>query len=289
MNALSRRALAAALAVAAEHEIHCTEPEILRDHSNLLVRLSPAPVVARVATITARIRQSGTSPARDVPVARHLAAAGAPVVAPSGELDPGPHVRDGLVVSFWTYVEEVDVSLDGAEAGRRLRLCHERLADFDGDLPRLAMVDEPQASLERLAGEGSLDEADAAILRRVGASVHRRIDRLELPLQAIHGDAHLGNVVNGADGPLWNDWEDALLGPREWDLCCMRGTPPAADRELVASAQTGYGPEPADDTLAVLHDARRFQVTVWSVVMAAEQPARRDQSVRLLDWYRERG
>lgn len=288
MTSLSGRALAAALAVAEEHGIRCDDPEILRDQSNLLVRLRPAPVVARVTTVTSGIRQGGGS-GRDVAVALHLAAAGAPVVPPSSALDPGPHVRDGLSLSFWTHVAEVDRPLDGAEAGRRLRQCHESLVDFDGELPHMAMLDEPQATVERLAGAGRLDGDDAAMLRKAGARARRRVDRLGLRIQAIHGDAHLGNVINGPDGPLWNDWEDAGLGPREWDLCCLHGTGVADDRDLVSSAQSGYGTPLAKDALTALEAVRRFQVTVWSLVMAAERPARREQSDGLLDWYRECG
>jgi hypothetical protein len=290
MTALSRRALTAALALAAEHGIRCADPEILRDHSNLIVRLHPAPVVARVATLSCAIRQGGAgSPAREVAVARHLAAAGAPVVAPSSELDPGPHVRDGLTLSFWTYVPELTTPLDGADAGRRLRHCHECLAGYDGDLPSMAMLSEPRAAVERLADDGTLREDDATILREVGARMRRRFDELGLPVQAIHGDAHLGNVINSSDGPLWNDWEDAGLGPREWDLCCLRAISTADDRDPADRAQSAYGPPLDERTLALLDDARRFQVTVWSVVMAAARPERRDQSARLLDWYRDCG
>jgi Ser/Thr protein kinase RdoA (MazF antagonist) len=59
----------------------------------------------------------------------------------------------------------------------------------------------------------SLSRDDAAVLRRAAAGVRRRIDALALPVQAVHGDAHLGNVINTARGPLWNDWGDAFLGP----------------------------------------------------------------------------
>ncbi len=152
----------------------------------------------------------------------------------------------------------------------------------------MAMLAEPQAALERLAGERSLDEADAAMLREVGARVRRRIAVLGLPVQAIHGDAHLGNVISGPDGPLWNDWEDAGIGPPEWDLCCLRQAV-GADRDLADRAQSAFGPPPDDDVLAALGDARRFQLTVWSVVLADERPDRRDQSTGLLDWYRAGG
>lgn len=289
--ALTRRALRAAVAVAAEHGLRCDEPAVLADASNLLVRLAPAPVVARVSTVVSLMRPGDAWLAREVAIARHLVAAGAPVVAPSAEIDPGPHHHDGLVLSFWTYVEERPVPIDFEEAGRRLRVCHETLTSFDGDLPAMAALDEAQALIEQLAATGDLGDADAALLRRAGEQARERIDALGLPWQALHGDAHLHNVINGRDGPLWNDWEDTFRGPRAWDLGCMHAAARAfgRDPEPVAAAQRGYG-DPLDEaTLGAFVDARRFQGTAFMVLMAREQPDRRARSERLLAYYRERG
>jgi hypothetical protein len=289
-GSLTRRALRAAVAVAARHGLRCGEPVVLRDASNLLVRLAPAPVVARVSTVTSTVRDGGAWLAREVAVASHLAAAGAPVVAPTAEIAPGPHQHDGLALSFWTYVEETDAPLDAREAGRRLRLCHDALTSFAGELPRMAVLDEAQAILERLAAAGSLDEADAAALRRAGMTVRERIDRLALAMQPIHGDAHLHNVIDGADGPLWNDWEDTFLGPRAWDLGCLHAAARAfgRDPQPVAAAQDGYGDHLDDDALDAFVEARRFQGTVWSVVIALEHRDRRERAASLVGSYRDR-
>jgi thiamine kinase-like enzyme len=40
-------------------------------------------------------------------------------------------------------------------------------------------------------------------------------------MQALHGDAHFGNLLVTRDGLLWTDWEDAFLGPVEWDLASI--------------------------------------------------------------------
>ncbi|MBX3229103.1 MAG: phosphotransferase [Labilithrix sp.] len=40
--------------------------------------------------------------------------------------------------------------------------------------------------------------------------------------QAVHGDAHIRNVLATARGVLWTDWEDAFLEPIEFDLACLR-------------------------------------------------------------------
>jgi hypothetical protein len=286
--ARTRRALRAAVAVAERHGLRCDEPVVLHDASNLLVHLRPAPVVARVSAVTSTVRPGDAWLAREVAVASHLARAGAPVVAPSAEMPAGPHRHDGVALSFWTYVHDAGAPLDAREAGRRLRLCHDALTSFAGDLPSMAVLDEAQAILERLAAAGSLDEADAALLRSAGRTVGERIDRLALPMQPIHGDAHLHNVITGPDGPLWNDWEDAFLGPRAWDLGCLHASAWAFGRDPgpVASAQDGYADHA--DALDAFVEARRFQGTVWSVVMALEQPDRRKRAASLIGFYRDR-
>ena len=88
--------LDAAVAVAREHGVRVDEPRVLKDGSNLLVHLEPAPVVIRVATFTARIRLDPLPwLAREVRLATALADVGAAVAPPSDAMPAGPHVRDG--------------------------------------------------------------------------------------------------------------------------------------------------------------------------------------------------
>jgi hypothetical protein len=81
--------LAAAVALGAAHGIVSVEPAILKDGSNVLVHLRPAPVVVRVATFTALIRDDPLPYLeREVQLASALVAVGASVAAPSRELPP---------------------------------------------------------------------------------------------------------------------------------------------------------------------------------------------------------
>jgi aminoglycoside phosphotransferase (APT) family kinase protein len=284
---MSQCALRAAVEVAEQAGLRFDRPVVLGDRSNLLVRLEPAPVVARVATTTATVRAGDAWLAREVAVAGYLARLGAPVVAPSGLPAPGPHRHDGHLVTFWEYAEELDAPMDARRAGRGLRECHEALADFDGALPSMALPREAEELVERLP----LDAEDAALLRRVGADVKRRIEALALPVQAVHGDAHLGNVINTARGPLWNDWEDTFLGPVAWDLGCLHASVKAFGSEPapVEAAQAGYGSALADEVLDAFVDARRFQGTVWTMVFALRHPEAREWAAARLAWYRARG
>jgi hypothetical protein len=255
-------------AVAAEAGLCFAESKILRDRGNLLVHLAPTSVVARVATLTGTRRLGDGWLRREVAVAGFLARAGAPVVAPSAEVDPGPHTHEAVSLSFWNYVEETGAPLDAAEAGRRLRVCHEVLAGYEGELEPLGTLAEAERWLEELAAERRIDADLAVRLRSDAAEVRRRIEALGLPMQAVHGDAHLDNAINTAAGPLWNDWEDTCLAPPALDLGCMEAAASVwgDDPEPVAVALAAYG-EIDPEALAVFVAARRFQGALWSELL----------------------
>ena len=285
----------AALAVAAAQGLRVSEaPRVLAEGTNVLVQLAPAPVVARVPTAaTASLRPGTAWLAREVAVAGHLARRGAPVVGPSAEVDPGPHVHDGLPVTFWTHVPSAARELDARAAGRGLRECHEALADFPGDLPDHGIFHEARAVLARLAADGALAPADAALAEDVGARLAARIAALDAPVQPVHGDPHLGNVIQSAGGPLWNDFEDTHRGPRAWDLACLHAVFHVSGRpaEWVAAAQAGYG-DPGDAAvLDLMVDARMYAGLTWTLVYARLSGGSADSAARVaarLAWLRAR-
>ena len=85
----------------------------------------------------------------------------------------------------------------------------------------LGGVTEAEALLAKLAAEETIDPETAiepAALRF--EDLHATLGSLRSPIQPLHGDAHLNNVLNGR-GPLWNDWEDTCLGPVGWDAACL--------------------------------------------------------------------
>ncbi len=291
-----------AVMTARELGLTVTHPVVLRDRSNLLVHLRPAPVVARVATATAMARPGGQGIVRELAVAGALAAAGAPVVAPSALLPPGPHRRDGWTLSFWEWVEPRSEPLDAAAAGARLRTCHEALADLgaegiaamgralgaaadgapaDGaELVVWGALREAEELVAGLGDEHGLDPADVELLRETGAREVARATSLDLPLQPVHGDAHLRNLLASPAGPLWIDWEDSFIGPRGWDLACFYATLPPFDTQdptHAAQAYRGYGEPLHVDLLRALVGARRFQMLAWGAAWARDRdPAERE-------------
>ena len=285
IDVLTRRAIRAACHVAREHGLRfADEPAVVHQGSNLILHLHPAPVVARVATTTAIVREGDAWLTREVAVATHVAASGAPTVAPSDELPPGPHHFSGLTMTFWRHVEELPGPADPALAGQALRHCHEALASYPGDLPPMATMREAEELIERFAADGTLSNPDAGLLREAAAQNRAAIADLGLPAQPVHGDAHLGNVINTPAGPLWTDWEDTCLAPTPWDLGCLLasgrwfGDDPAPGEAAVAA----YGEEPPEAFV----EARRLQGTVWGLVFASDHPERRPYAERLLSHYR---
>jgi hypothetical protein len=256
---------AVAVAVARANGLTVTDPVILRDQLNVFIHLRPAPVVARVAGTIARVRPGLAWQRREVTIAGHLAQQGAPVVAPSDELPPGPYEHDGHVISFWRHVESDGVA-DPIAAGRALADCHEALRSFSGSLPVLSGVTEAEALLMKLAAEEALDHETATKFLHRLEDLHATLGSLRSPIQPLHGDAHLNNVLNGPEGPLWNDWEDTCVGPLGWDAACLALTRDGGERAEAALAASGIHLDSGELSLWV--EARSLQVAVWRAFSA---------------------
>lgn len=277
MDEPSRELVAAALAAAVTSGIAVNDPVVLHQRHGLVVHLRPSPVVARVARTASAVRPALATAAEAATFARHLFHAGAPVVRP---VAPAPFTgKDGVVVTLWELLE-ASVPLDPVSAGSALRVLHRRAASFTGHLRGFDPRVEAVALCNELERNG-FDEP-AAIIRRA-------VDRLELPVgstpQPIHGDAHLGNVIATADGPVWIDLEDVCVGPREWDLACLlhRGTLLAVTDDDAEAALSGYG----DHDRAVV-DALAAAVMVWIAPWAVYADSLdgtvNEWTTRRLDW-----
>lgn len=283
-------AVRAASEVAVAHGLSFERAIVLQDLSNVIVHLVPTPVVARVATTTGTVRQGNGWFAREVAVARHLEKAGAPIIPPSTVISPGPHQHEGLVLSFWEFVEILDEPFDPFLAGRALRSCHEALINFSGDLPILALITEGKQLLTQQIAESVFDWTDAQMLSQVSEAWERQLACL--PMQPLHGDPHSGNVLNTSQGVLWTDWEDVFIGPIEWDLASLVANPYVfgTDREKAAAAIRGYGQQIDNAVLDLCIEVRTFVALVWSIVLHQQHPSPQRQAriERRLEWFRDR-
>ncbi|SHE75800.1 phosphotransferase enzyme family protein [Streptoalloteichus hindustanus] len=280
----------AAVEVAAEHGLRVTDPVVLRDGANVLVHLRPHPVVARVAARTASVRPDGGRAwlRREAELLAHLA--GRHAVPPTDLLPAGPHERDGRQLVFVSYVEhDTGSTVDPEGLGRSLRRLHEALADYRGALPERGLIDEARAWLDR--PDVAAPARDLAGLRAVHADVVDRLGELAPPTRALHGDAHSGNVLVTARGPLWTDFEDSFRGPVEWDLACAvtiarvsgvgeRGL----TRDETALVIRSYGADPDDPLLDLMVRARALVVVGWCLATGRGRPKAQALAAEYTRW-----
>jgi Ser/Thr protein kinase RdoA (MazF antagonist) len=271
--------LTAARDVAARLGLDAGDAVVLRELRTAVIHLRPSPVVARVAPASEEdvVR-------RQVAVTAHLAGGGAPVAAPWAE--PGPYRAGDRVVTLWEHVDhDAERALDGFAAGVALRKVHEVLADFDPDgLPVFPRLDEVRRILATLDPE----PAEARDLTEMLDRAEAAAARLDAPVQVVHADAWLGNVLRTPDGPLWTDFELTCVGPRELDLTCNdtsardRGRTPEDEAFLV-----GYGEH--DGGLRLRLAALELTLlTAWTYQLAATQPAYLEYARTRLGWALEK-
>jgi len=274
----------AAVAVAREAGLDVREPRLVRDLTNVLVHLAPGPVVARVPMTFTRLRGRDWIE-RELRATAFLAGAGAQVARPTRSVDPGPYERDGYFVTLWEYIDHApERPLDARRAGEALREVHELLATAEAQgLAHFAHLEE----IETLVAMLELSPQEARLFQRGLAAARRAVDGLDLTLQPVHGDAHRANVLRSSAGPLWNDFENICLGPRELDLACNEirartGKREPEDDELLA----GYG-DFDRNLVSLLIPVHALFLAAWSFVVAERRPEVRPNAVHRLGWVRD--
>lgn len=232
-----QRACDAALGVAAGLGIRAERAEVLADRNNTVVRLTPAPIVAKVGTSHFRDAQL-ESLEREVTLAAYLAGRGAPVVGPGRDLPAGPHDWHGWTVTLWQHVEPVPgLALAPAEIAAAIETVHEALSDFDGVLPSFMVELDDARRLLAPHRSPALEPADRGFLLGIVSEVQMALAGLTAPFQPLHGSPHDANWLPTAAGPLLLDFETACVGPIEWDLAALDDETlaffPDADRESI--------------------------------------------------------
>ncbi len=271
------KAIHTAVRVADRLGMSVSAPVILRDSNHTSIHLGPFPIVARVvASKTAQ--NAGAKLASELSVAEHLARAGAPVVAPTVDVPPGPHFEGDWAMTLWEYVAHRPAEeSDAVIAAKALRRIHGPLAVYPGQLPSFtAAIDACCRLMQEESALPALRQTDRDFL----LTEHDRLRQLPAMASAtpvaIHGDPHLGNVLMTPEGPRWTDWESACVGPLEWDLSCL----PEASRANFPAVNK--------DLLAVLRDLRSVCVAVWCWAEPDRAPEKREAAEYHLRRLRER-
>jgi Phosphotransferase enzyme family len=277
---LSRAGQAAALSLGRRLGLPTESAQVLSSRGNLLLHFAPAPVVARVATLTAWSRaEPALWLAREICVAGYVAGSGGPAVPPCRTVDPGPHMQDGLAISLWEFVPAEPGRPTAAEVGAALARLHLAAADCPAELGDLTPGREQiSQGLDALEREAVLGPAVVGTLRAEHARLLGRLPGR--PAIVLHGDAHAGNLMAAAGSWQWIDLEETCRGPAEWDLVCMADQAgPDAPAALRAYAEGSGRPMPTAAELAPFHDLRMLEAVVWTNCMAHLYPARyRDQA-----------
>jgi hypothetical protein len=271
------RAVAAAQAVALANSVACEDAVVVTGGSNVLVHLKPAPIIARVMTSTAVLHDEvETWLAREVAMGVFLAERGLGV-PPSDDLAPGPYQHDGLWMTFWEFVEhDASPALpSAAELGGSLRQLHDALADFPGELGQLSEIrDWLDGLLVKLRPSPTLSLRERDLLRSRLHEMTATVFESSLAAQAIHGDASIRNLLRTGTGLIWNDLEDACVGPVHWDVAGLvvdaRGS--GASEAFVAAFLRAYGGVDLDE-LSEFMRAHRLYTTVWRAFAAQHLPA----------------
>jgi hypothetical protein len=281
-DSVAEAAVRAAVKVAAGLGVPNSEPVVLADGANVIVHLRPSPVVAKVAASTTAVRlETDAWLQRELNLVEFLAADGVPVMTPSPEMPATTYHGDGQVMSFWRYLRSAgdDVPPE-ATIGSMLRDLHTTLRSYPGTLPVLAPLTDIPAYLARPQSQLSAGQAAAlsAAYARLTVELDQTLDQTSPAVQALHGDAGPGNLMNTDTGWVWHDFEDTCAGPVAWDLAASTASR-RLDRSRVLAA---YGAPVDPGQLAVCEQLRWLHLTIWYNLYAERLPDLRPRAAELL-------
>lgn len=276
--------LRAARETAIAHGIEPDRADILQNSSTLVVRLTET-LVARVVQDHDGPRQGTEWFARENAIAQHLTQHGAPTIPLHPDLPPGPHEHLGYPLNFWEFVTRIDAEPEPREIGRTLRQCHEVMSTFPQPLPALAIITESRAILD----DRQLFPAATQTMLRDHLTA--ALDQLAgYPQQPLHGDAHMGNLMNTTRGLLWTDWEDTFAGPVEWDVASVIWNAQLIDNDqptvdAIVSAYRDAGGEIDERALQQCLVARAAVITAWYPILYPNPNADRQSKLqRRIEW-----
>ena len=209
------RAVAAAKLIASELDLRADDTVVLQDSNRLAVRLLPCDVLARVAYVA---RQAGAE--FEVEVARQLAETDSPVAALEPRVEPRAYMRDGFVITLWTYYEPASPrDVAPSEYAQALEQLHVGMRQIEVTAPHFT---DRVAEAQRLVGNRDhtpeLGEADRELLSNTLRSLKRTIGDRGAAEQLLHGEPHPGNLLRAKNGLLFIDLETCCRGPVEFDV-----------------------------------------------------------------------
>ena len=230
------RAVAAAMSTASQLRLSVDDAFVLHNSNKLTVRLLPGDVVARIAPAARQVAQF------EVDLARRLAEIESPVAALEPRVEPRAYVRDGFVITLWTYYAPLAPELSPADYASALERLHAGMRSLDVPSPHFTdRVAEAQALVDNRDLSPALADADRVLLRDMLRSSRRSITDRGAPEQLLHGEPHPGNVLDTTNGPRFIDLETCCRGPVEFDIAhvpeAVSDCYPDADQALLGECR----------------------------------------------------
>jgi aminoglycoside phosphotransferase (APT) family kinase protein len=229
-----RRALAAATEVTAALGLAVEKAHVLQQSNRLVVRLLPCDVLARVAN-----EQESPWAEFELGLALRLAQSQAPIGVLEPRVTPDAYVRDGFVVTLWTYYETASSMASApADYARALQTLHAEMRRIDMPTPHFTdRISEAQRLVGDRERSPALADADRDLLASTLQRLRQAVGTRRVPEQLLHGEPHPGNVLRTKCGLLFIDLQTCCRGPVEFDLAHVPEQVsiqyPRADRQLL--------------------------------------------------------
>jgi phosphotransferase family enzyme len=228
-----RRAVQAARAAASALGLQADDAVVIHNSDRIALRLLPSDVLARVAPSAHQADSEF-----EVEVARHLAASGGPVAELDPRADHRVYLRDGFVISLWTYYEPAGPQITPAGYAGALTRLHAAMRQAGLRAPHFT---DRVAGAQREAGDRertpALSGPDREFLSSTLSRLSDSISRGGAGEQVLHGEPHPGNLLSTRRGPLFVDLGTCCRGPIEFDVAHAPEEAaehyPGADEDLV--------------------------------------------------------
>lgn len=253
--------------------------ELLRFTNNAVYKLASAPVVVRIVGSRA-LRHRAYKVVR---VAQHFGRHDVPSVRLWAGVSGQPIEVCEHIATAWRWVPQIERKPTPSDLAGLLRQVHAL------PVPRGVPDWSPLYDVRgRVADAEELDRDDRRFLLERCAVVSAELESLRWPLPRglVHGDAHLGNVLGGAAGPVLCDFDSSCVGPPEWDLVPLAvgvlrfGEPMHRYRELADA----YGFDVmAWEGFPTLCAARELKLTTSVLPSLRSNPDVRSELYRRLD------
>jgi hypothetical protein len=193
-------------------------------------------------------------------------------------------------VTFWQRVPDSGRTASAGQLGAVLRRLHECAVPDSLELPALNIFGRVDRRLDRANG---IPPSDVEFLRERLADLREAYASVVLTSaqNAVHGDAHVKNLICTPDGEqILIDFEAFACGPREIDLAVTAteyeiGWHTSEDYKEFCSA---YGFDVRDwDGFSTLRDINMLKMTTWLMQNVQEGPEVRAEFARRLETLRE--